>query len=126
MEQGEYVVNIKVSDIISKNYVLNEGKVNIKVSDLITFTAGPRDGTPINNVKKSDKKHGVLLEKNIVPDKAQMRIILPDGDKVQEAKIAIYDNVGNVVFEKSTIRDGKTTWNLHNSRVGKSLTVRIW
>jgi flagellar hook assembly protein FlgD len=56
-----------------------------------------------------------LLEKNIVSDKAQMRIVLPDDDKVQEAKIVIYDNVGNVVFETAAGRDGKATWNLRNS-----------
>jgi hypothetical protein len=52
-----------------------------------------------------------LLEKNIVSDKAQMRIVLPDGDKVVSAKIIVYDNVGNIVFETNS---AKAVWDLRN------------
>jgi hypothetical protein len=72
------------------------------------------DGTAsINDVKKSDKKHGVLLKNSIVSDKAEMLLVLPNKESVVFAKIAIYDNVGNVVFE-TTSKDGKAIWNLTN------------
>jgi hypothetical protein len=122
IEQGEYVVNISVSDIISKNYALEDGQTTLKISDSqLIFTTEPRDGTPISKVQNPDKKHGVLLKNSIVSDKAEILSIgLPDGDNVVSAKIVIYDNVGNVVFETAAGKDGKATWDLHNS-AGRSV-----
>jgi hypothetical protein len=74
---------------------------------------------PISSVKKSDKKHGVLLKNSIVSDKAEMLLVLPNKESVISAKIVIYDNVGNVVFE-TTSKDGKATWNLTNA-AGRSV-----
>jgi uncharacterized repeat protein (TIGR02543 family) len=68
-----------------------------------------------NNVKKSDKKHGVLLKNSIVSDKAEMFFVLPNKESVLSAKIVIYDNVGNVVFETAASKDGKAVWNLTNA-----------
>jgi hypothetical protein len=39
-------------------------------------------------------------------------VVLPDNDKVVSAKIVVYDNVGNAVYEAS---GAKVVWNLCNS-----------
>ncbi|MDR0304634.1 MAG: hypothetical protein LBH98_07725 [Chitinispirillales bacterium] len=70
--------------------------------------------TPIHDIKKSDGKYGIKLANTIVSDKAEMKVVLPNSEKVAEAKIVIYDNIGNVVFE-TLAKDGKATWNLTNS-----------
>ena len=74
--------------------------------------------TPIRDTQKSGDKHGVLLKENIVSDKAEFEVALPD-DKILEVKIVIYDNTGNAVFETS---GGKTNvfWNLTNG-AGRSV-----
>jgi hypothetical protein len=68
----------------------------------------------INDIRKSDKKHGIMLTKNLVSDIAEMKVVLPNGEKVVEAKTVAYDNAGNVVFETAT-RSSKVIWNLRNS-----------
>jgi flagellar hook assembly protein FlgD len=81
--------------------------------------------TPISDVKKSDKdgRFGIRLHKNIVSDKAEMSIVLPN-DKVASAKIVIYDNVGNVVAStplshrsavSGTERSRSAVWDLTNT-----------
>jgi hypothetical protein len=70
--------------------------------------------TPIRDVSKTNnKKFGILLEKSIVSDKAEMLVKLPN-DKVAETKIVIYDNIGNVVFETLGKSAETFTWNLKN------------
>jgi len=68
---------------------------------------------PIKNIQKSDGRTGIRLSKNVVSDKAEFEVILPN-DKVLEVKAVIYDNTGNVVFETSG-RDAKLSWNLTNN-----------
>jgi hypothetical protein len=43
-----------------------------------------------------------------------MSFIVPDNKKIVETKIAIYDNIGNLVFETAQKND-KITWNLTNN-----------
>jgi hypothetical protein len=70
---------------------------------------------PIRNDYKKTDKYGIAIKpSSIVSAQAEIEIKLPDNESVLSAKIVIYDNVGNVVFEKSIIRDGKATWNLTN------------
>jgi len=71
--------------------------------------------TPIRAVKKSDSKHGILLAKNIVSDKAEFEIILPDNDKILEVKTVIYDNIGNVVYKTNGKNTETFVWNLNNT-----------
>ncbi|MDR0304031.1 MAG: YDG domain-containing protein [Chitinispirillales bacterium] len=77
-------------------------------------------GTPISDIKKSDKKHGILFENSIISDIAEMTIVLPNKEKVIEAKIAIYDAIGNVVFVSTTLSNrtqsgAEAPWDLTNS-----------
>ncbi|MDR0304783.1 MAG: leucine-rich repeat protein [Chitinispirillales bacterium] len=71
------------------------------------------DDTPIREFNKSDGRTGIRLLSNIVSDKAVITIDLPDNERVSQVKAVIYDNVGNVVFEK-TERSSKVEWNLIN------------
>jgi hypothetical protein len=86
---------------------------NYKVVDDINVNVLVSAATPINNIQKSDGRVGVRLSKNIVSDKAEFEVVLPN-DKVLEVKAIIYDNTGNVVFETSG-RDAKLSWNLTNA-----------
>ena len=70
--------------------------------------------TPIRDVQKSDGRYGIKITSgNIVSQKADFLVILPDNDKVLEVKAVIYDNVGNVLFEKIE-RGASVSWNLTN------------
>jgi len=47
-------------------------------------------------------------------DKVEISVVLPNNEKIAEAKIVIYDNLGNIVFR----RNGKystLTWDLTNN-----------
>ena len=85
------------------NYLSATGNIVVNV-------AAP---APIREIQKSDGRTGIRLSKNVVSDKAEFEVILPS-DKVLEVKAVIYDNTGNVVFEKSE-RGAKLSWNLTNA-----------
>jgi hypothetical protein len=72
------------------------------------------DDNPVNKPQKSDKIQGIMFEKNIVSDKAVMRVQLPNKEDISLMKLVIYDNICNVVFEK-TQNDANVTWGLTNS-----------
>ena len=73
------------------------------------------DGTTsIHSVEKFDRNHGIKFALNPVSEKAEIRIILPNNEIVVETKIAIYDNVGNVVLETAQ-RSDSISWGLTNS-----------
>jgi hypothetical protein len=74
--------------------------------------------TPIRDIQKSDGRYGIKLSNSIVSDKAEFTAALPN-DKAVEVKAVIYDNTGNVVFEK-TERGAKLSWNLTNG-AGRSV-----
>ena len=80
-------------------------------ADTSNFATLTINRTPIRDIKKSDGRTGIRLSKNVVSDKAEFEVILPN-DKVLEVKTVIYDNTGNVVFETSG--KGKLSWNLTN------------
>jgi len=78
---------------------------------------GNNGGNPIkgNNIQKSDGRVGIRLTSgNIVSQKAEFEVILPDNDKVQKVKTVIYDNTGNVVFDRVE-RGARVSWNLTNN-----------
>ena len=81
-------------------------------TDVVSTTTPPIDNTPIREIQKSDGRTGIRLSKNVVSDKAEFEVILPS-DKVLEVKAVIYDNTGNVVFEKIE-RGANVSWNLTN------------
>jgi hypothetical protein len=113
LENGEYKVTIKVGDIIAQNYALNEGQAVLNVSDLlITFSTTRDDGTPVRDKKKSDNKHGILLEKSVVSQFAKISVKTPEQARID---LAIYDNTGNVVFETSGKNTDTFVWDLTNA-----------
>jgi uncharacterized protein YjdB len=90
-------------DVANYNAVDN---IDVKIA---VSEAGGAD--PIRNIQKSDGRFGIKFTSgNIVSDKAEFAVILPDNDRVLEVKAVIYDNTGNVVFETSG-RDAKLSWN---------------
>jgi hypothetical protein len=81
---------------------------------------GNDNSTPINKMQNGDTRFGIKFTSgNIVSDKAEFAVILPDNDRVLEVKAVIYDNTGNVVFEK-TERVAKVSWDLTNA-AGRSV-----
>ena len=100
---GEQTHKAKFTPADAANYnVLTDIDVKVAVSA----------ATPIKNIQKSDGRFGIRLSKNVVSDKAEFEVILPN-DKVLEVKAIIYDNTGNVVFEE-TERGANVSWNLTN------------
>jgi hypothetical protein len=98
------------------NSQTNDGYPYLRDSESGVIGGDNGNGSDVHvyDIKKSDKKHGVLLDKSIVSDKADMRIILANNEKVLQVKVAIYDNVGNVVFEKTQSK-ADLSWNLTNT-----------
>jgi hypothetical protein len=116
-----------VSDNTDVATVGNDGTITAKSAGTATIIVTTKDGisndicvvsvigsVPIRDIKKSDDRVGIkLVNGNIVSDKADMQIIIPN-DKVSQVKVVIYDNIGNVVIER-TERSDKFSWNLTNS-----------
>ena len=70
----------------------------------------------VSNAQNSDNRYGIKFAQNIVSDKAEISVILPNNERVANANVAIYDMTGNVVF--STASTGSATcmsWDLRNS-----------
>ncbi|MDR0303147.1 MAG: hypothetical protein LBH98_00010 [Chitinispirillales bacterium] len=93
------------SDIANYNIVEN---IDVKV----VVSAGGANA--VLNKKESSGRSDIRLSSNIVSEKAVITVDLPNGERVSQIKAVIYDNIGNVVFEK-TERDGSITWNLTNN-----------
>jgi len=71
--------------------------------------------SPIRDRQKSDSRYGIKFTSgNVVSQRAEFTVILPDNDKVLEVKAKIYDNTGNAVFEK-TQNGASVSWNLTNA-----------
>jgi hypothetical protein len=114
LDNGEYVVNIKVDDIVTQNYKLADGQAVLKVSDLFVNFSMSRDGddTPIHQKQKGDKKHGILLEKAVVSQPVKIIVKTPEQAQIN---LAVYDNTGNVVYKSSGRNTDTFVWDLKNS-----------
>jgi Leucine-rich repeat (LRR) protein len=73
-----------------------------------------RTTTPIRNAQRSDSRYGIKFTNNIVSEKVEMKVVLPNNEKAEEAKIVIYDNLGSVMVETSGKSFDTFTWNLAN------------
>jgi hypothetical protein len=74
--------------------------------------------TQIRDVKKSDGRQGIRLAKNIVSDKAEISVILANGEKAKDIQIAVYDMTGNIVYNgrgEVGSHTAAVTWNLTNN-----------
>jgi uncharacterized repeat protein (TIGR02543 family) len=81
----------------------NAWNFDTEITDDITLYAKwMKNEVSISSTKKSTNKHGILFN-NPVWDKAEINIILPNNEKVLEAKIVIYDMAGNVVFASTPL-----------------------
>jgi uncharacterized repeat protein (TIGR02543 family) len=113
LDNGEYVVNIKVSDIFAQNYKLDDGQAVLKASDLFFSFSMSRDGddTPIHQKQKGDKKYGILLEKAVVSQPARISVKTPEQAQIN---LVIYDNAGNAVYKTSGKSSDTFIWDLKN------------
>ena len=66
--------------------------------------AFPRDTTTsIYNVRKSNNFCGIRFAQNIVSDRAEINVVLPNNEGVADARIVVYDMAGNAVFVGSPV-----------------------
>lgn len=70
--------------------------------------------TPIQKIQKSDNRYGIRFSENIVSDKAEISVILPNSEKTAEMKVFVYDNISNIVFSKN-VNSNKVSWDLTNN-----------
>ena len=54
--------------------------------------------TSIFNLTESNSRYGIKFAKNIVSNKAEISVVLPNNERVANANVVIYDMTGNVVF----------------------------
>jgi hypothetical protein len=85
-------------------------------SDLYWQAMGPckeTGGTPIRDIPKTGRKHGVIVDKNpVTGNVAKISVRTPEKTTV---KLSVLDNAGNVLFEAAGIESGKEiSWNLTN------------
>jgi hypothetical protein len=87
---------------------------NYNVLENIDVSVEVKAATPIYDIKKSNNLYGIMLRSSIVSDKMEIVSITLPNDNFKEAKVVIYDNVGNVVKELKAGAGGKAYWNLTN------------
>jgi hypothetical protein len=85
-----YLLTIETDSISSRNYSISDREVVVYV----------RDDRPISirRLQQFDDRHGILLENTIVSDVARISVRTPEPTTVN---LAIFDNLGNVVFTAS-------------------------
>jgi len=102
-----YEVIIETSGITSRNYV-PRGKEGIIVS--------VKGAVSIRKPAKVDNNHGIKFAQNIVSDKAEISVVLPNNERIAEMKVVIYDVAGNVVHSgASTGSATGLSWDLRNT-----------
>ncbi|MCL1948052.1 MAG: CotH kinase family protein [Chitinivibrionia bacterium] len=66
----------------------------------------------IRDEKTADKNYYIKLDSNVVSQSAKIKIITPKD--AANINLVIYDNSGNVIFEKADRNGAQITWNLTN------------
>jgi len=101
-----------------------EDENKISEGDVLDPESEECKSVSIINNQTNNEKYGIKFAKNIVSDKAEISIILPQNEKVLNTKIVIYDMTGNIVFNTQT-NNGNISWNLLNKN-GKFVTNGIY
>jgi flagellar hook assembly protein FlgD len=74
---------------------------------------GGTPATSINNYKKFDGKHGIVVSQNpVFGDQAEFMIKTPEAAQIN---IRILDNLGNTVLETNGRNDETFVWDLRNN-----------
>jgi len=71
--------------------------------------------TYISNIQKSDNRYGIRFAQNIVSDRAEISVVLPNNERVAEMRVIVYDMTGNVVFVGAIPRGCPIIWDLRNN-----------
>lgn len=116
---GNSLRNLKAGEYYAEVYYAVSGGNWLKFNDYdsIKITINENDETPINKTTKSGK-YGLRFAQNIVSEKAEIYVGLPEQEKISETKITIYDNIGNLVFNSRGVLNtpyNKIVWDLRNS-----------
>ena len=85
--------------------------------------------TSISNPTKSASRYGIKFAQNIVSERAEISVILPNGERAVETRIVIYDMTGNVVFVGAIINRPPITQSSGICAIPQdalSLTAHIW
>jgi len=69
-----------------------------ETEEILQLTGEECDITPIIPDANYNGKYGIKFVQNIVSDKAEISIVLPNDEIVAETKIVVYDITGNIVF----------------------------
>jgi hypothetical protein len=119
-----YVNDLLITDNNAPTYLVKDADLgkNVRIEITSSVASGRATSimkiegeTPITVAEKSDDTHGIKFAKNIVSEKAEMNIILPNNERITEAKIVIYDMTGNIVFVGANLRVYPIIWNLTNN-----------
>ena len=88
-----------------------------EIEELLKKLKSCEDGKVSNSsIIRSDNNHGIRFAENIVSERAEMSVILPNNDaSAGSATIKIYDMTGNVVFVGATALGRPLSWDLRNN-----------
>ena len=93
-----------------------EVKINSERSAIMEVEAGASGETSLTDVKKSDKRHGIIFAANIVSERAEIMIFAEGGRIISAPTIRIYDMTGNLVWASTgSATGGAIVWDLRNS-----------
>jgi len=102
------------STLTNEGAIISCGNIVGKIDGNQPIKGEECDDTPIFLNPTKNDKYGIKLTQNPAFDKVEISVVLPNNEKIAEAKIVIYDNLGNIVFR----RNGKystLTWDLTNN-----------
>ena len=111
-----YENNNKIVRIIGSYDIANNVLYNNNTLDKIDVDDGATSiGKYKNKGKSINKDYQILLEESVVSQEAKIKVITPETVRIN---LIVYDNTGNIVFEKSNaVSNGNEwiSWNLTNN-----------
>jgi len=105
-------IALKFLDVDGNRFASESEIVGIREGVVLNY--GEQSAVSITNAKKSVARQGIIFAKNPASDKAEISVVLPNGERAVEANVVIYDMTGNVVWAVTARRD-PTVWDLRNS-----------
>ncbi|MCL2845263.1 MAG: hypothetical protein FWE23_07420 [Chitinivibrionia bacterium] len=107
-----YLLRIETEGMLAENYQIGATEFFIRTDEFLPSF--------IRQNTSRDNRYGIILENAVVSDFARISVITPEQATVN---VAIFDNLGNVVFSADDVRagfksaptaDGAIVWNLQN------------
>ncbi|MCL2845666.1 MAG: hypothetical protein FWE23_09520, partial [Chitinivibrionia bacterium] len=107
-----YLLRIETEGMLAENYQIGATEFFIRTEEFLPSF--------IRQNTSRDSRYGIILENAVVSDFARISVITPEQATVN---LAIFDNLGNVVFSADDVRagfkpaltaDGAIVWDLQN------------